>query len=68
MAFLFTLVLFFTKGLEDRENELREAEAKAIAKAFPFSNLHQDANAEYESDRSNFGSVRDRKSALKRAS
>lgn len=60
--------MFFTKGLEDKENEQRESEAKTIAKAFPFSNLHNTAEDGHESERSNVGSVSERKSALKRVS
>ena len=67
LAFLFSLVMFFTKGLEDRENELREAAAKLMAKDFPFSNLHDQDG--YESNRSNRSSVHERpKSGLKRVS
>ena len=60
--------MYFTQGLEDKENEAREAEAIDIAKSFPFSNLKDSVTGEAASDKSVGGSVKDRKNALKRVS
>lgn len=41
LAFLFSVVLFFTRVLENKENEVRETQVTFIVKSFPFSNLHK---------------------------
>ena len=40
MAFLFSIVMLFTRALEKVENANSDADAKTIAKSFAFSNQH----------------------------
>lgn len=40
LAFLFSIVMFISRQLEDKENEVRQQQATIIAQSFPFSNVH----------------------------
>lgn len=81
MAFLFSLVLFYTRRMEVAENVKKQKMARSVAKAFPFSNLTgqqadandgedgesmQEDNASVNSHQSD--SVLKRKAALKQVS